>query len=190
MPQGGAKKNILTEKQKAWLVEFMNWADMTYTTSGRKDFVYISKMKGVSQCKTRHHLLWSLRDALSIMNEDLAKATKWFLRRNCHSHYSISSSRNIRNIYTTSKFPIHLAYVKSVKTQSYLQKELLKKPLMEVSQRTKAIMSKSILAIHLKRNAWWVTVLFVMLSAQFSQSSFSESSDTDGSNSLSDPCSE
>ena len=58
--------------------------------------------------------------------------------------------------YLYNKFSIHLAYVKSMKTWTYLRKESLKKPLMALSKGTHTILSKSIHATHLRRNGWWV----------------------------------
>ena len=71
MPSVGRKKKELTEEQYNWLTEFLLKPDMTYTNPGRKDMVYTGKVNGQSVYKTKHYLLWSLNDALRIVNEDV-----------------------------------------------------------------------------------------------------------------------
>ena len=39
----GRPRKDLNEEEKRWLIEFLAWADLTYTNSGRKDNVYIGK---------------------------------------------------------------------------------------------------------------------------------------------------
>ena len=66
--RGRPRKN-LNEEEKCWLIEFLAWADLTYTNSGQKDNVYIDKENHKRIYKQRLYLLWNLRDI------DIANAT-------------------------------------------------------------------------------------------------------------------
>ena len=45
----GRPRKELTEREKIWLVEFLDRSDISYTNPGRKDSVYIGKINGESQ---------------------------------------------------------------------------------------------------------------------------------------------
>ena len=66
--KAGRKENVLTEEEKEWLVNFFDRADITYTTPGRKDHVYIGKLDGIKKFVQKRYLLWTIRDILEIAN--------------------------------------------------------------------------------------------------------------------------
>ena len=45
----GRPPKELTEREKIWLLEFLDRSDISYTNPGRKDSVYIGKINGESQ---------------------------------------------------------------------------------------------------------------------------------------------
>ena len=65
----GPKKQYLSEDQEPWLLEMPQRPDMTYTNPGRKDNVYIGKTDGERCYVQKRYLLWNLRDALEILND-------------------------------------------------------------------------------------------------------------------------
>ena len=64
----GRKAKVLTEEQEEWLIDYLERPEMTYTNPGRKDNVYIGKIDGEKQYLQKRYLLWTLRDALGILN--------------------------------------------------------------------------------------------------------------------------
>lgn len=64
------KKKILSNDEKGFLLEWLDKPDITYTNPGRKDNIYVGKLDGVSQYKTKKYLLWTLNETLSLINED------------------------------------------------------------------------------------------------------------------------
>ena len=64
----GRKNRTLTEDQENFLLDVFERSDMTYTTPGRKDNVYIGKIDGEKTFVQKRYLLWNLRDALNIIN--------------------------------------------------------------------------------------------------------------------------
>ena len=64
----GRPRKDLNEEEKHWLIEFLAWADLTHTNSGRKDNVYIGKENRERIYKQRLYLLWNLRDITDIAN--------------------------------------------------------------------------------------------------------------------------
>ena len=54
----------------------MNWPDMTYATSGKKDYAFIGNFERQRYYKQRKYLLWSLRDTLSIANGGINAGTE------------------------------------------------------------------------------------------------------------------
>ena len=58
------------EDEKIWLIEFLNEIDITYTSAGCKDHLYIGKFNGERKYKQRQYLLWPLHDILSIANSN------------------------------------------------------------------------------------------------------------------------
>ena len=51
-----------------WLENFLESADITYTTPGRRDTVYVGMDHGKRQYKQKRYLLWKIRDLLGIIN--------------------------------------------------------------------------------------------------------------------------
>ena len=47
----GIKKNESSQEEREWLENFLERADITYTTPGRRDTVYIGMDHGKSQYK-------------------------------------------------------------------------------------------------------------------------------------------
>ena len=64
----GCKAKILSQEQERWLVDYLERPEMCYTNPGRKDNVYIGKINGTKQYVQKRYLLWTLRDALGILN--------------------------------------------------------------------------------------------------------------------------
>ena len=64
----GIKKNESSQEEREWLENFLERADITYTTPGRRDTVYIGMDHGKSQYKQKRYLLWKIRDLLGIIN--------------------------------------------------------------------------------------------------------------------------
>ena len=60
-PKRGRNKDVLSEKERKYLIEFFDKQDISYMTPGRKDNVYIGKVNGVSQYEQKRYLLWTLR---------------------------------------------------------------------------------------------------------------------------------
>ena len=68
-PQG-RKSKILSPEQDQWLTDFLERPEMSYTNPGRKDNVYIGKTDGIRQYVQKKYILWTLRDALGIINNE------------------------------------------------------------------------------------------------------------------------
>ena len=64
----GRKKNELNQEKREWLEDFLEIADTTYTTPGRRDTVYVGMDHGTRQYKQKRYLLWKIRDLLGIIN--------------------------------------------------------------------------------------------------------------------------
>ena len=64
----GRPRKELTEREKIWLVEFLDRSDISYTNPGRKDSVYIGKINGESQYMQKKYL----REIVSIANSQEA----------------------------------------------------------------------------------------------------------------------
>ena len=64
----GRKKNELPEQENQWLVEFLNRPDISYTTPGRRDNVYLGKFDKVKKFAQKRYLLWSIRDIMNLIN--------------------------------------------------------------------------------------------------------------------------
>ena len=64
----GQKYRTLREDHENFLLDVFECSDMTYTTPGRKDNVYIRKIDGEKTFVQKRYLLWNLRDALNIIN--------------------------------------------------------------------------------------------------------------------------
>jgi len=59
---------MLNQEETNWLVSFLERGDITYTTPGRKDQVYLGKKDGISQYAQKRYLRWNLRDLFKIIN--------------------------------------------------------------------------------------------------------------------------
>ena len=57
----GRHRKELNEDEKIWLIEFLNQRDITYTSLGCKDHVYIGKFNGERKYKQGQYLPWPLR---------------------------------------------------------------------------------------------------------------------------------
>ena len=79
-PKRGRKKNELDEQESDWLEEFFNRSDVTYTTPGKKDQIYIGKVDGEKVFKQKKYFLWTLNELLDIVNGgSIASNTEDFL---------------------------------------------------------------------------------------------------------------
>ena len=66
--KAGRKKNRLSEKENQWVINFLNWANISYTTAGRRDNVYLGKFNKVKKFAQKRYLLWTIRDIMAIIN--------------------------------------------------------------------------------------------------------------------------
>lgn len=64
----GRKKNMLNDDERVWLESVLERADITYTTPGRRDAIYVGMDGGKRRYKQKRYLLWKLRDLLEIIN--------------------------------------------------------------------------------------------------------------------------
>ena len=56
------RSDELNDEEREWLIEFLDRSDISYTTPGRKDHVYVGKINGEKQYQQKRYLLWKLRD--------------------------------------------------------------------------------------------------------------------------------
>ena len=66
--KAGRKKNKLSQEEREWLENFLEKADITNTTPGGRDTVYVGMDHGKRQSKQKRYLLWKIRDLLGIIN--------------------------------------------------------------------------------------------------------------------------
>ena len=59
----GRKKNELSQEEREPLENFLERADIFYTTPGRHDTVYVRMNHGKRQYKQKRYLLWKIRDS-------------------------------------------------------------------------------------------------------------------------------
>ena len=64
----GRKNDELSEEEEQWIVNFLERSNVTYTTPGRRDTVYVGMDDGNREYKQKRYLLWKLRDLLAIIN--------------------------------------------------------------------------------------------------------------------------
>ena len=64
----GRTKQDLDADEKSWLIDFLDRQDITYTTPGKRDQVYMGKINGKKVFETKKYLLWTLNDLLDILN--------------------------------------------------------------------------------------------------------------------------
>ena len=76
----GRKKDELNDEEREWLIEFLDRSDTSYTTPGRKDHVYVGKIKGEKQYQQKRYLLWKLRDLHEIANGTTVISLEWVIR--------------------------------------------------------------------------------------------------------------
>ena len=70
MPKNKAEreKNKLSQEEREWLESVFERADITYTTPGRPDTVYVGMDHDKHQYKQKRYLLWKTSDLLGIIN--------------------------------------------------------------------------------------------------------------------------
>ena len=66
--KAGRKKNELRQEAREYLENFLERADITYTTPGRRDTVFVGMDYGNRQYKQKRYLLWKIRDLLDVIN--------------------------------------------------------------------------------------------------------------------------
>ena len=64
----GREKNKLSQKEREWLENFLERANIIYTTLGRCDTAYVGIDHGKRQYKQKKNLLWKIRHLLGIIN--------------------------------------------------------------------------------------------------------------------------
>lgn len=65
------RKLVLSDKKKAFILDFLKSEGMSYTMPKRKEQVYVGKDENdVCQYKPKHYLLWTLKEMLSMLNID------------------------------------------------------------------------------------------------------------------------
>ena len=120
----GRPRKELTEREKIWLVEFLDMSDISYTNPGRKDSVYIGKINGESQYMQKKYLLWPLREIVSIANSQEAVNESFESKFDKILTFSqlYDFLKGHKEYYITSTYRMHLAYARFVKILHYLQK--------------------------------------------------------------------
>ena len=64
----GRPKQDLDADEKSWLIDFLDHQDITCTTPGKRDQVYMGKINAKKAYETKKYLLWTLNDLLDILN--------------------------------------------------------------------------------------------------------------------------
>ena len=64
----GREKNKLSRKEREWLENFLERANIIYTTLGRCDTAYVGMDHSKRQYKQKRYLLWKIRHLLGIIN--------------------------------------------------------------------------------------------------------------------------
>ena len=71
-PSSKGRHPSLSDEKKEFLLAFFKSEGMSYTMPGRKDQVYVGKDEnGRQMYKAKHYLLWTLREILSMLNQEL-----------------------------------------------------------------------------------------------------------------------
>ena len=65
---GGRTKNALSFAKEEWPSTFLDRADISRQTPGRKDNVFIGKVNGEKQYAQKRYLQWTIRELLGIIN--------------------------------------------------------------------------------------------------------------------------
>ena len=55
--QAGRKKNCLSEEENKWVIELLHRADITYTTPGRRDNIYLGSFNKLKKYAQKRYLL-------------------------------------------------------------------------------------------------------------------------------------
>ena len=66
-------------RKENWLKELLDRSDVSYTTPGRKDHIYVGKVNGVKKYEQKRYLLWNLRDLHDIANGDTETVKESFV---------------------------------------------------------------------------------------------------------------
>ena len=64
----GRKKTELSQEEREWLEYLLERGDMTYTTPGRRDTIFVRMDHSERQYKQKRYLLWKIRDLIGIIN--------------------------------------------------------------------------------------------------------------------------
>ena len=114
----------LTEREKIWLVEFLDRSDISYTNPGRKESVYIGKINEERQYMQKKYLLWPLREIVSIANSQEAVDESFESKFDKILTFSLLYDflKVTKSMYIALTYNMHLAYARFVKILHYLQK--------------------------------------------------------------------
>lgn len=69
-PSKSGRPLALNDTEKEFVINFLEFEDISYALPGRKDQVYIGKSDGKRMYKAKHYLLWSLKDLLGLLNQE------------------------------------------------------------------------------------------------------------------------
>ena len=58
----------MNNEEREWLENVLKRADITYTTPGKRDTVYVGMDHGKRQHKQERYLVWKICDLLGIIN--------------------------------------------------------------------------------------------------------------------------
>ena len=111
-----APKNVLTFAQEEWLSAFLDRADISRQTPGRKDNVFIAKVNGKKQCTQKRYLQWTIRELFGIINGKIPVEE--------YSTFPDSFDKDLtfRQLYTKQyKRRMNLVPAKSAKTSHFLR---------------------------------------------------------------------
>ena len=61
-------KQDLDADEKSWLIDFTDRQDITRTTPGKRDQVYMGKINDKKVYETKKYFLWTLNNLLDILN--------------------------------------------------------------------------------------------------------------------------
>ena len=109
--KSGRKNNFLSEEEQQWVLNFSDRANISYTTPGRRENVYIGVFNKVKKYAQKRYLLWKIRDIFNIINvskimENIARLRPMDpnLERKLHSVNLTICSRKITNIFLIRRF--------------------------------------------------------------------------------------
>ena len=134
----GRPKNEFTTDELAWLLEFLNRPDITYTTPGRKDQRYVGKIDGKSQFVQKRYLLWTLNDLLGIANGVES------IQEGCSFQSSFSRKLKFHELYEFIKSRREYIYNRDIPQSSCLC-EICENAVFIAKGVNKKILNKSLL---------------------------------------------